>query len=112
MKAFSLLLFSYNTPILYSTIELLINADKFTNALPVPLEYFGTESTILTYLYTPGAWEKEHSQEKLFPLATNALTMYNLCSLTQIISHLYPCVSCGLRDSVADVSCGHNGLSL
>jgi hypothetical protein len=34
----SFILFSYNTPILYSTIELLVNAKKITNAVPVPLE--------------------------------------------------------------------------
>jgi len=59
--------FSYNTPILYSTIELLVNAEKFINVLPVPLECFGTENAILACLYTPGVWERQqtlkHTQE-------------------------------------------------
>jgi hypothetical protein len=51
--------FSYNVPILYSTIEFLVNAEKFTNVLHVLLEYFSTENIILALLYTPGVWERE-----------------------------------------------------
>lgn len=55
----SILSFICNIPILYSTIELMVNAVKFTNVLPVPLEYFGTENAILTCFYTPGVWERK-----------------------------------------------------
>jgi len=45
----------------------MVNAVKFTNVLPVPLEYFGTENAILTCLYTPGVWDRkqivQHTQE-------------------------------------------------
>jgi len=96
--------------ILHSTIESLVNAEKFTNALPVLLEYFGIENVTLTHLHAKCLGEKAHART-LFPsprqLAWNSLTRCRIrFALTSML------VSCGLHDSDADVSCGQKGLFL
>lgn len=89
---------------MYSKIELLVNAEKFTNALPVPLEYFGTENAILTCLYTPGVWMRKHTQEHYSLHLANLLATNSLISMlvspvdymivtqtSPVVKRAYPC---------------------
>jgi hypothetical protein len=103
---------------LYSTIELFVKAEKFTNVLPVSLENFGTENAILTCVYTPGVWDRtqilKHTQEHYslhlanllatnrlleFVPATNSLTnvlvspveYMTVMQTSPVVKRVYPC---------------------